>query len=104
MIRREVRLRLDDHRLYRVFDSMDISQSVLTSFFARASTGQFDLETPEQLVRLLIQMTRNKLAFQVRRQRARRRDGRLTDARAGRRAGRRRRRRRGRASWRRTTT
>ena len=81
VIRREVRLRLDDHRLYRVFDSMDISQSVLTSFFARASSGQFDLETPEQLVGLLIQMTRNKLAFQVRRQRARRRDSRMTDAR-----------------------
>jgi RNA polymerase sigma-70 factor (ECF subfamily) len=78
IIRREVRLRLDDHRLLRVFDSMDISQSVLTSFFARASSGHFDLDTPEQLVRLLIQMTRNKLAFQVRRQRARRRDNRLT--------------------------
>jgi RNA polymerase sigma-70 factor (ECF subfamily) len=78
VIRREVRLRLDDHRLLRVFDSMDISQSVLNSFFARASTGHFDLDTPEQLVKLLIQMTRNKLAFQVRRQHARRRDNRLT--------------------------
>jgi RNA polymerase sigma factor (sigma-70 family) len=81
VIRREVHLRLDDPQLYRVFDSMDISQSVLTSFFARASSGQFDLETPEQLVRLLIKMTRNKVAFQVRRQRALRRDSRMTDAR-----------------------
>ena len=71
---------MEDHRLYRVFDSMDISQSVLTSFFARASTGHFDLETPEQLVNLLMQMTRNKLALQVRRQRARRRDDRLLAA------------------------
>lgn len=78
VIRREVRLRLEDRRLLRLFDSMDISQSVLTSFFVRASSGQFDLETPEQLVGLLIGMTRNKLAFQVRRQRARRRDNRLT--------------------------
>lgn len=77
VIRREVRLRLEDRRLLRLFDSMDISQSVLTSFFARASSGQFDLETPQQLVGLLIGMTRNKLAFQVRRQRARRRDNRL---------------------------
>ncbi|WP_237722892.1 RNA polymerase sigma factor [Singulisphaera acidiphila] len=77
VIRREVRLRLEDRRLLRLFDSMDISQSVLTSFFARASSGQFALETPEQLVGLLIGMTRNKLAFQVRRQRARRRDNRL---------------------------
>jgi DNA-directed RNA polymerase specialized sigma24 family protein len=81
VIRREVHLRMDDHRLLRVFDSMDISQSVLTSFFARASTGHFDIETPEQLVSLLLQMTRNKVAFQVRRQRASRRDNRLTDAR-----------------------
>jgi len=81
VIRREVHLRMDDHRLYRVFDSMDISQSVLTSFFARASSGHYDLETPEQLVSLLLQMTRNKVAFQVRRQRASRRDSRLTDTR-----------------------
>ena len=77
VIRREVRLRLNDRRLLRVFDSMDISQSVLTSFFTRAGTGQFEIETPEQLIRLLIGMTRNKLAFEVRRQRALRRDGRL---------------------------
>lgn len=77
LIRREVRLRLGDHRLLRIFDSMDIMQSVLTSFFARAGTGQFELETPEQLAGLLIRMTRTKLAFQVRYQRARRRDGRL---------------------------
>jgi DNA-directed RNA polymerase specialized sigma24 family protein len=81
VIRREVRLRLDDHRLYRVFDSMDISQSVLTCFFSRASSGNFDLDTPEQLAGLLLKMTRNKVAFQVRRQRALRRDNRLTDAR-----------------------
>ncbi len=77
LIRREVRLRLGDHRLLRIFDSMDIMQSVLTSFFARAGTGQFELETPEQLTKLLVRMTRTKLAFQVRFQHARRRDGRM---------------------------
>jgi len=77
VIRREARLRMEDHRLYRAFDSVDISQSVLSSFFIRASTGHFDLETPEQLVNLLMRMTRNKLALQVRHQRARRRDSRL---------------------------
>ncbi|WZO99356.1 ECF-type sigma factor [Isosphaeraceae bacterium EP7] len=81
VIRREVHLRLDDRRLYRLFDSVDISQSVLASFFTRASSGGFDLETPEQLVGLLIQMTRNKVAFQVRRHRTLRRDSRKTDAR-----------------------
>jgi RNA polymerase sigma-70 factor (ECF subfamily) len=78
VIRREVRLRLEDHRLLRVFDSMDISQSVLSSFFTRAMSGQFDLDTPEQLTGLLIRMTRNKVAHQVRRQRALRRDNRKT--------------------------
>jgi DNA-directed RNA polymerase specialized sigma24 family protein len=80
VIRREVRLRLNDRALLRVFDSMDISQSVLVSFFARASSGEFEIESPHQLMRLLIGMTRNKLAFQVRRQHARRRDSRLSVA------------------------
>lgn len=35
-IRREVRVRLHDPRLRRVLDSMDISQSVLGSFFVAA--------------------------------------------------------------------
>lgn len=77
VIRREVRLRLEDRRLLRVFDSLDISQSVLTSFFVRAGSGHFELDSPDQLARLLIAMTRNKLAHQVRKQRACRRDNRL---------------------------
>jgi RNA polymerase sigma factor (sigma-70 family) len=81
LIRREVRLRLSDRALLRVFDSMDISQSVLVSFFAKASSGGFEIETPDQLTRLLIGMARNKLAFQVRRQHARCRDRRLNEAR-----------------------
>ena len=80
VIRREVRLRLSDRTLRRVLDSMDISQSVLVSFFAKASSGGFEIETPDQLTRLLIGMARNKLAFQVRRQHARRRDSRLNEA------------------------
>ena len=42
-IRLEVRgwLRLRNPRLRRVFDSMDICQSVLASFFARAAVGRF---------------------------------------------------------------
>lgn len=74
LIRTEVRLRLSDPRLYRVFDSMDICQSVLGSFFVRAAAGQYDLESPQQLVKLLVAITRNKLAFQVRKQNRQRRD------------------------------
>jgi RNA polymerase sigma-70 factor (ECF subfamily) len=74
VIRREVRLRLEDRRLYRVFDSMDVCQSVLGSFFLRAAAGQYDLERPEQLVRLLVTMARNKLASAARDHHRQRRD------------------------------
>jgi RNA polymerase sigma factor (sigma-70 family) len=73
-IRVEVRMRLSDPRLFRVCDSMDICQSVLSSFFARAAMGQYDLDRPDQLLKLLVIIARNKVAFQARRQRAQRRD------------------------------
>jgi RNA polymerase sigma-70 factor (ECF subfamily) len=73
-IRREVRLRLRDPRLRRVFDSMDVCQSVLGSFFVRAASGQYELDSPQHLLGLLVTMTRNKLIKQVHRQRASRRD------------------------------
>ena len=60
LIRREVRLRLEDRRLARAFDSMDVCQSVLASFFVRTAAGQYDLEEPGQLVKLLARMARNK--------------------------------------------
>jgi RNA polymerase sigma-70 factor (ECF subfamily) len=78
-IRMEVRLRLSDPRLRRLFDSMDVCQSVLASFFVRAAAGQYDLAEPSQLIRLLVAMARNKLAMQVRRQRSARRDHRRNE-------------------------
>jgi len=74
IIRREVRVRLRDPRLYSRFDWTDVCQSVMASFFVRASVGQFDLKQPDQLLRLLVVMTRHKLAKQERRHRAGRRD------------------------------
>jgi RNA polymerase sigma-70 factor (ECF subfamily) len=74
VIRRAVRMRLRDPRLHSRFDWTDISQSVLASFFVRAASGQYDLHQPDQLIRLLVVMTRNKLAKQERRHRAGRRD------------------------------
>jgi RNA polymerase sigma-70 factor (ECF subfamily) len=67
-IRLEIRcrLRLRNPKLRSVFDSLDICQSVLASFFVRAAIGEFDLEDPRQLVPLLVRMARNKLAEQVR--------------------------------------
>jgi RNA polymerase sigma-70 factor (ECF subfamily) len=73
-IRREVRFLLRDPFLRRAFDSMDIFQSVMGSFFLRAALGEYDLDRPEDLVRLLISMTRNKVVDATRRQRAQRRD------------------------------
>jgi RNA polymerase sigma-70 factor (ECF subfamily) len=78
-IRRAARVRLLDSRLQRLFDSMDISQSVFASFFVRAALGQYELDRPEQLLRLLVSMSRKKLADHVRRQGAARRDYRRDD-------------------------
>ena len=80
LIRREVRLGLDDARLRRLFDSMDICQSVLGSFFARIASGRYDLDRPERLAGLLTAMARNKLASAARRHARRKRGaGRLVD-------------------------
>jgi RNA polymerase sigma-70 factor (ECF subfamily) len=79
-IRLEIRtmLRLRDPRLRRVFDSMDICQSVMLSFFVRAAVGDFDLDEPSQLIRLLVGMARNRLADHVRFHQRHRRDVRRT--------------------------
>jgi RNA polymerase sigma factor (sigma-70 family) len=74
VIRRVVRIHLRDSRMRRVLDSMDICQSVLASFFVRTALGQYDLETPAQLLNLLTSITRNKLTNQANRLRAQRRD------------------------------
>ena len=72
-------MRLRDPRLYRRLDWADICQSVLASFFMRAAAGQYDLDQPEQLLRLLVVMTRHKLSSQERRHRAEKRDYRLAE-------------------------
>src|SRR5207302_11338874 len=69
-IRRAVHFRLGDAHLGGMLDSMDICQSVLASFFVRAASGQYDLQEPNQLLKLLTAMARNKLKFQARKQRA----------------------------------
>lgn len=74
LLQREIRLRLHDPRLRRRLDESDICQSVMASFFARVQVGQFELENADQLRHLLAQMARNKLASQVRRHGAERRD------------------------------
>lgn len=73
-IRVAVRARLHDSALRRQFDSMDICQSVLASFFLRAAAGQFELTAPDDLAKLLVTMTRNKVISQARKQRSQVRD------------------------------
>ena len=62
-------MRISDDRLNRAFDSLDVSQSVFANFFSRAATGEYQLERPEQLARLLVTMARNRLVSRVRRER-----------------------------------
>jgi len=78
-IRVAVRTRLSDPALRRQFDSMDICQSVLASFFLRAAAGPYDLHNPAQLVALLTKMAHNKLAMHARTHRRQRRDVGRTD-------------------------
>lgn len=64
-IRRVVRARLRDPALRTLFDSMDICQSVLASFFARIVAGKYVLEKPDDLRNLLRKMASNKLINQI---------------------------------------
>ena len=71
-IRRDIRLRLTNPKLRRVVDSMDISQSVFGNFFVRAVHGEFELDRPEQLLRLLRKMATNKVIDRHRKETSRR--------------------------------
>jgi RNA polymerase sigma-70 factor (ECF subfamily) len=62
IIRVHVRTRLTSTSVSRLFESMDICQSVMASFFTRVALGQYDLAEPRQLVALLVRMAQNKLA------------------------------------------
>src|SRR5215471_17657917 len=79
-IRRVVRVHLRDPRLRRVLDSTDVCQSVLASFFVRANLGQYELDSPEHLLRLLATIARNKVTNQAHKQQADRRDYRREQA------------------------
>jgi RNA polymerase sigma factor (sigma-70 family) len=78
-IRVAVRVRLSDPSLRRLFDSMDICQSVLGNFFVRATAGEFELESPAQLLELLVTMARNRFTDHARRHQADRRDHRRNE-------------------------
>src|SRR5271156_3718203 len=79
VVRRVLRARLRGARARCEFDSMDICQSVLATFFVRVAAGQYDLKEPDDLIKLLLTMTRNKVAEKMRRQHRQRRDSRRTE-------------------------
>lgn len=78
-IRRAVRLHLNDPRLGRVLDSLDVCQSVMGRFFALVAADRVRLDNPAELLGLLVTMARNKLRDQVRYHYAACRDARLAD-------------------------
>jgi RNA polymerase sigma factor (sigma-70 family) len=69
-IRRAARIRLRQPRLRRLLDSLDVCQLVLASFFVGLQQEQYQLDTEEQLVKLLEAMARNKVADHARREHA----------------------------------
>ena len=73
-IRVAVRTHLSDPHLRRQFDSLDVCQSVLASFFFHLTSGAYDLHVPEQLSGLLMKMAQNKLRMRARDQLRQRRD------------------------------
>lgn len=68
------RARLFDPRLRQLMDSVDICQSIFGQFFFRAYAGQFDFESPEQLLKLLAAMVRNKVTDYARHYTSEKRD------------------------------
>lgn len=73
-LRRIARIRLQGSEIRRVLDSQDIYQSVMAIFFQRIQSGGFELSTPEDLVRLISTMIRNRVTDKVRMHHAQRRD------------------------------
>ncbi|MEQ1905249.1 MAG: ECF-type sigma factor [Pirellulaceae bacterium] len=73
IIRREIRFRMIDSRLTRIYDSVDFSQAVMASFFLRSA--DFEFKEPQDLVRLLITMARNKMATSARKLFSQKREG-----------------------------
>ncbi|MCA9061929.1 MAG: sigma-70 family RNA polymerase sigma factor [Planctomycetaceae bacterium] len=73
-IRRAARVRLTDPRLRRIVDSIDICQSVFGRFFVHAAAGSLEIESTDQLLALLVTMTRHRVTDLAREQMAEKRD------------------------------
>jgi RNA polymerase sigma-70 factor (ECF subfamily) len=67
VLRRIIQVRLLNARLRGRVDTSDICQSVLASFFVRVALGQYELNSAEDLLKLLATMVRNKVIDKARR-------------------------------------
>jgi RNA polymerase sigma factor (sigma-70 family) len=77
-IRRAVKVRLVDPRLKRARDAEDFCQSIWSSLFVGLAWGQFDFDTPEDLLKVLAAMVRHKVADYTDKEFAQSRDARRT--------------------------
>jgi RNA polymerase sigma-70 factor (ECF subfamily) len=73
-LRRAVRFRLRDRQLRRLLDSADVCQAVLLRFFVRVAAGDYELDTPEQVLKLLTTLARNQVVNEALHQQAGKRD------------------------------
>src|SRR5262249_48614952 len=67
VLRRFVRTRMCHPQLRRTLDSIDVCQSVFGNFFRGVRLGRYDLQTPEDLCKLLVVMARNRVISHLRR-------------------------------------
>jgi RNA polymerase sigma-70 factor (ECF subfamily) len=79
-LQRIIRVQLTQPALRRQMDSIDICQSVFADFFLRTALGQYDLQSPSELLKLLATMARHRLIYHAQKQRAARRDIRRVEA------------------------
>jgi len=74
-LRRIVRIRLTSPQLRRLLDSGDICQSVFCNLYLRLASGQFELSSPGELLRLLASMAFNRVHDAARHHMAEKRGG-----------------------------
>jgi RNA polymerase sigma-70 factor (ECF subfamily) len=60
-VRRFVRVHLTDERLRCFVDSVDVCQSVLKNLFAAVNDGRCEVDSPEELLKLLAAMAHNRV-------------------------------------------
>lgn len=65
-VRRAIRIRMRNPALRKFLDSIDISQSVMSKFFGKLRAGEFQIDSPNELIGLLVRMAQNRVCDWVR--------------------------------------